>query len=144
MTHDDLYALHPKETADVLAARLEKYWSIEKKRAKPSLIRAFTYAFGPTFAVAALYKLVYDSLLFAGPNLLDSLIQYMKGDQPTYRGYEYLLLLAGASILSSFTLHQYFHRAFRTGMRLKSAVISLVYKKVSSSSSSSSSSSRKA
>ena len=33
------------------------------------------------------------------------------------------------AVASSICLHQYFHRCFRTGMRLKSAVIGIVYKK---------------
>jgi len=37
--------------------------------------------------------------------------------------------LPSLAVCSSICLHQYFHRCFRTGMRLKSAIIGLVYKK---------------
>lgn len=130
LVHEDLYALHPKETADVLSARLERAWAQEKLKRKPSLAKALVRAFGPTYVVASIYKFVYDSLLFAGPALLNNLIRYMRGTEPSYRGIEDLVLLALSSLLSSLTLHQYFHRAFRTGMRVKSAIISMVYKKV--------------
>lgn len=43
--------------------------------------------------------------------------------------FTFLSLPSFSAVCSSISLHQYFHRCFRTGMRLKSAVIGLVYKK---------------
>lgn len=43
--------------------------------------------------------------------------------------FTFLSLPCFSAVCSSISLHQYFHRCFRTGMRLKSAVIGLVYKK---------------
>ncbi|EWM27872.1 multidrug resistance-associated protein 1-like isoform 1 [Nannochloropsis gaditana] len=130
LTHEDLYQLHPKETADVICGRLEENWEDEQlHRRKPSLARALRRSFGWTFFIAALYKFAYDSLLFVGPLLLKQLIIYLGSDDPVYVGFEYLGLLFVAAVCSSISLHQYFHRCFRTGMRLKSAVIGLVYKK---------------
>ena len=40
-----------------------------------------------------------------------------------------MALLMLNAIVQSVVLHQYFHRAFRTGMRLKSAMISAIYDK---------------
>jgi hypothetical protein len=46
--------------------RLEAALVEEHKKPKPSLAWALCRAFGPTFLVASLYKLVYDSLMFVG------------------------------------------------------------------------------
>lgn len=74
--------------------RLEAAWNLEQKKKKPSLAKALVKAFGPTFAVAAAFKLVYDTLLFVGPMLLNRLITFLGDkDAPDSDGYKYLMML---------------------------------------------------
>ena len=47
-----------------------------------------------------------------------------------WEGFVYAALLFFTAILQSLFLHQYFHRCMLVGMRLKTAVIYAVYKKV--------------
>lgn len=62
------------------------------------------------------------------------LIEYVEDDHDTagsWKGYVYAGSMLVAAIIQSIFLHQYFHTMFTLGMRLRSAVIGLVYEKVS-------------
>lgn len=49
---------------------------------------------------------------------------------PDWKGYTYAFLLFATAVVQSLLLHQYFHRCFVVGMRIRTAVISAVYNKV--------------
>ena len=82
------------------------------------------------FIEAAPLKAIYDSLIFVGPNILHALVVFLSsseggggggGAAPLSRGLVYVGCLFAASSLQTFTLHQYFHRCYRTGMRVRTA-----------------------
>ena len=50
--------------------------------------------------------------------------------QMVWRGYMYAILLFIVAFIQSMMLHQYFHRCMVVGMRIRSALIAAVYKKV--------------
>ena len=59
------------------------------------------------------------------------MIQYVSDpEEAAWRGYFYAALMFIAAVIQSILLHQYFHRAFITGMRIRTAVVAAVYKKV--------------
>ena len=59
------------------------------------------------------------------------MIQFTKDEtQPDWHGYLYTFLLFVTALVQSLFLHQYFHRAFVVGMRVRTAVIAAVYNKV--------------
>ena len=47
-----------------------------------------------------------------------------------WKGYFYAFLLFLTAVFQSILLHIYFHRVFRVGMQIRTAVIAAVYKKV--------------
>lgn len=49
---------------------------------------------------------------------------------PSWQGYFYTVLLFVSACLQTLLLHQYFHICFVSGMRIKTAVIGAVYRKV--------------
>ncbi len=50
--------------------------------------------------------------------------------EPAWKGYVYAALLFIAAVIQSLCLHQYFHRCFVVGMRMRMAIIAAVYRKV--------------
>lgn len=50
--------------------------------------------------------------------------------EPSWKGYFYAVLLFVAAVVQSLLLHQYFHRCFVVGMRMRTAIIAAVYRKV--------------
>lgn len=49
---------------------------------------------------------------------------------PEWEGYFYAAVMFIAAVVQSLLNHQYYHRSFITGMRVRAAVIGAVYKKV--------------
>ena len=49
--------------------------------------------------------------------------------QPDWHGYVYAALLFVTAVIQSLILHQYFHRCFTVGMRIRTAIIAAVYNK---------------
>lgn len=51
-------------------------------------------------------------------------------EAPDWQGYFYTALLFVSACLQTLMLHQYFHICFVSGMRIKTAVVGAVYRKV--------------
>jgi len=122
----DLFPLARDDDPDNVAQKLRAELG---KRPSPDtgLLGALCSAFGGTFLVGGVYKLVYDTTQLAVPLLLSAFLKKLGKDEAmAYK-------LAGAMVLNAVVatllLHQYFQRTYRTGMRLKSAAISLVFDK---------------
>ncbi|XP_075686275.1 multidrug resistance-associated protein 1-like isoform X2 [Rhinoderma darwinii] len=100
------------------------------KDAESSLFKALYKTFGPYFFMSSFFKIVHDILMFSGPGILKLLIKFV-GDKnaPNWQGYLYTALLFICACLQTLLLHKYFHICFVTGMRLKTAIIGLVYRK---------------
>lgn len=100
------------------------------KDAESSLFKALYKTFGPYFFMSFFFKFLHDILMFTGPGILKLLIKFV-GDKsaPDWQGYLYTALLFVCACLQTLILHKYFHICFVTGMRLKTAVIGLVYRK---------------
>lgn len=137
LVDDDLYGLNPEDQAPLLAIKFKKAWEIECKRPKPKLLRALSRAFGPTMYIAAIFKLLQDLLAFVQPELLNLFISYisdrnniLEEDRPKQEiGWEIACGMFGVALIQSISLHQYFHRVYKTGMRVRSGVMTAVYDK---------------
>lgn len=59
------------------------------------------------------------------------LISFIKNkDVPSWWGFALAFLMFGCAILQTIILHQHFQYCFVTGMRLRSAIIGAIYRKV--------------
>lgn len=84
-------------------------------------------------------KLVQDALAFLQPQLLRWLLAYISTyqssrfsgtDSPSpIEGFAIATIMFLASIVQTVILHQYFQRCFETGMRVRSGLITAIYKK---------------
>ncbi|KAM9305127.1 multidrug resistance-associated protein 1 [Gastrophryne carolinensis] len=131
MTYSPKKPAKPQEPND--ETREEAEALIVKTPAKdiqPSLFKALYKTFGPYFFMSSFFKIVHDVLMFSGPEILKFLIRFV-GDKnaPNWQGYLYTALLFLCACLQTLILHQYFHICFVTGMRLKTAIVGLVYRK---------------
>ncbi|XP_059835356.1 multidrug resistance-associated protein 1 isoform X3 [Hypanus sabinus] len=102
----------------------------KKGNLKPSLLKALCKVFGPYFMISFIYKVIHDLLMFASPEILKLLLQFVNNDKaPAWQGYFYAFLLFLCAFIQTLFLHQYFQICFVTGMRLKTAIIGAVYRK---------------
>ncbi|KAI9307717.1 multi drug resistance-associated protein MRP [Cunninghamella echinulata] len=131
---DDLWNLKHDDQSVIVGEKFEKYWSIEMQKKNPSLLRALVYSLGGPFFLAALFKALQDILQFTQPMLLRSLMiwvgSYITDDpEPAYRGVFIAVGMFVTAVCQTMFLHQYFHRCFSTGMRIRSALVTAIYRK---------------
>lgn len=154
LVETDLYKLPESFGSAELSDKFEHNWQQQvKSKSKPSLTWTLWITFGRKVAVAALFKFAFDILAFTQPQLLRILIRFVtdyneerKGAlKPLAQGLEALdkftrqlpivrgFMLSIAMFMVSFTqtsiLHQYFLYSFNSGMNIKSALTSTIYKK---------------
>lgn len=105
-------------------------FSQSKPRKQASILPALVKAFGGTFLFGSCLKLVQDTLTFASPQVLKLLINFVENEnEPNWRGYLYAGLLFGIASTQTLFLSQYFHRMFIVGLRIRTALISAIFRK---------------
>lgn len=57
------------------------------------------------------------------------LINFVTGNEYVWKGYLYAVLLFIIAMIQTIVLSQYFHRMFLVGLRIRTALISSIYKK---------------
>lgn len=136
LTQEDLWNLRKRDTAEATGRTLEETWSDELEKKRPSLWMAMFRGFGGPYFRATFIKTFSDTLTFVQPQLLRLLISfvdsYRNGNpnpQPVIRGAAISLAMFAVSVAQTALLHQYFQRAFETGMRVKSSLTSMIYAK---------------
>ncbi|TYZ60348.1 hypothetical protein PybrP1_011199 [[Pythium] brassicae (nom. inval.)] len=130
LQHEDLYQLDPANRAETVSRAFQAAWGNEAARATPSLTRALARTFGGQIAKAGLLKLVHDSLQFVGPLMIKDIIAFLKDpDAPLSRGLAYAGVVFVAGVVQSFMLRNYFFHCFESGMRVRSAICTAVYRK---------------
>jgi hypothetical protein len=135
LTEDDLWNLASRDTTKATGAKFKKAWEYELENHKhPSLWMAIIRAFYGPYLRGAIFKTVSDSLAFVQPQLLRLLIKFVSSykteePEPVTRGAAIALAMFAVSVGQTTALHQYFQRAFETGMRIKTALTSAIYSK---------------
>ncbi|CAO2185872.1 unnamed protein product [Urochloa humidicola] len=83
--------------------------------------------------VTAFYALVYNVATYAGPYLINSLVHYLNGKDERYasKGQGHLLALAFvvAKVLECVSQRHWYFRLHQAGIRARSALVAVVYKK---------------
>lgn len=134
LTQDDLWNLRRRDTTRATLDDLSQAWDQELTKKKPSLWIALFKAFGGPYLRGTIIKSGSDMLAFVQPQLLRALIAFINSYQsdepePIVRGVAIALAMFLVSVCQTSCLHQYFQRAFDTGMRVKSSLTALIYSK---------------
>ncbi|KAJ5947491.1 Metal resistance protein YCF1 [Penicillium verhagenii] len=134
LTQDDLWNLRRRDTTRATVDELNGAWQVELKKKNPSLWIALFKAFGGPYMRGAMIKSASDMLAFVQPQLLRYLITFIDSyrgpePQPVIRGIAIALAMFLVSVCQTSFLHQYFQRAFDSGMRVKSSLTALIYGK---------------
>ncbi|KAL8907376.1 MAG: hypothetical protein Q9207_001426 [Kuettlingeria erythrocarpa] len=135
LTQDDLWNLRKRDATRATGSALRGAWDLEMEKKRPSLWIALFRAFGGPYFRATLIKTLSDALSFVQPQLLRLLISFIdsyrsgKQRQPAIRGVAIAIAMFAVSVSQTVCLHQYFQRAFETGMRVKSSLTAMIYAK---------------
>lgn len=135
LTQDDLWNLRGRDTTKVTGQTLEEVWTDELGKKRPSLWIALFRGFGGPYFRGTVIKTLSDALFFIQPQLLRLLISFIdsyrggRERQPVIRGAAIAIAMFLVSVSQTVCLHQYFQRAFETGMRVKSSLTAMIYAK---------------
>uniref|UniRef100_A0A182NES5 ABC-type glutathione-S-conjugate transporter n=1 Tax=Anopheles dirus TaxID=7168 RepID=A0A182NES5_9DIPT len=153
LTDDDMYDLNPEDTSRALVPPFDKYWfeSVEKGRRKQiaadkkagkaglvykpnaatngSVLPAMVKAYGGPFWFAGMLQFAISGLQFASPYLMQEMMAVIALDGPFWKGMIITLGLFLTSLLIALFNGQYFHRTFLVGFRIRTGLISAIYRK---------------
>ncbi|KAI4887699.1 hypothetical protein NFI96_025030 [Prochilodus magdalenae] len=94
------------------------------------LLRTLARTFGPYFLSGTLCLIIHDAFMFSIPQVLSLLLGFVRDeDAPLWKGYLFAFTMFLLSCLQSLFNHQYMYSCFTVGMRVKTAVMGLVYRK---------------
>ena len=130
----DVAPLPSIDSTSDIAQRFSRIWREQMAGGSPSLLWAFWALLGSVYAWLGLLKFVSDLTVFIGPLLLNSLVSFLTSQsgndpEPAWHGYLYSAGLIGGVVVSSVLGTQYTYRSRRVSMRVRSALVSLVYAK---------------
>ncbi|CAF0918354.1 unnamed protein product [Adineta ricciae] len=92
--------------------------------------RALFRAYKGKLIIGGLLKVVHDILQFSGPMLLKRILNFLNDSSaPTWLGIFYAILLGAAVFGQTLFLQAYFQRQYLVGLRFRSAITGLVYRK---------------
>ncbi|XP_072850142.2 multidrug resistance-associated protein 1 isoform X1 [Pogona vitticeps] len=149
LERDDLFELNEGDSAYVVCPDFEKQWrkellkSIKEKKApayedvtkrpickRPSLLSPLWQTFKFSLIKVALLKVAADILAFTSPQVMKEMIlQYEHHSVSYWNGYGYAVALLFVVVLQTL-LHQVYQRLnILTAVKIKTAVVGLVYKK---------------
>lgn len=135
LTEKDLPFLPSELKSGGASERFYHFWNSSPN---PSLFFTLAKAFGAPFLIGGVFKGLQDVLAFSQPQLLRLLISFVNDYSNSLSEGEPLPLTQGlmiavgmflVSVIQTAFLHQYFQRAFDLGMKIKSAMISVIYNK---------------
>ena len=134
LTQDDLWNLRQEDTTKAAWDSFEETWGQQLERKRPNLWIALIKAYGSPYLEGAIFKTFSDVLQFVQPQLLRLLINWVDSQkrpdpQPVIRGAAIALAMFAVSFSQTGFLHQYFQRAFETGMRIKAGLTAEIYSK---------------
>uniref|UniRef100_A0AAX7SUA8 ABC-type glutathione-S-conjugate transporter n=1 Tax=Astatotilapia calliptera TaxID=8154 RepID=A0AAX7SUA8_ASTCA len=89
------------------------------------LLRTLARKFGPYFLTGTLCIIFHDAFITSNSAFMKDIDE----DAPLWKGYFYATLMFLLSCLQSLFNHQYMYTCFTVGMRVKTAVMGLVYRK---------------
>ncbi len=135
LTSDDLPQVPTGLTASDTSKIFNKYWQHEiRTKTKPSLSLALIKSFGGPYFIGALFKALHDILAFTQPQLLRLLVKFVhtysnSNPDSITKGASIAIGMFLVSVIQTAVLHQYFQRVFDTGMKVKTSLTSIIYKK---------------
>ncbi|PNJ66042.1 ABCC3 isoform 9, partial [Pongo abelii] len=97
---------------------------------KPSFLKALLATFGSSFLISACFKLIQDLLSFINPQLLSILIRFISNPMaPSWWGFLVAGLMFLCSMMQSLILQHYYHYIFVTGLKFRTGIMGVIYRK---------------
>jgi len=134
LSTEDLWSLAFYNRCASIIPIWDENWSKEKKvsrtKNKPlSILSTLIRCYGSAFGWSCVLNLIYTILQFFSPQLVDKLIGFVDSDEPTWRGYFYIITLIIVTIFNTIVNAQALFVQYEIGLKIKTALISAIYRK---------------
>ncbi|KFQ99756.1 Multidrug resistance-associated protein 1, partial [Nipponia nippon] len=118
------------ETSIAEAEETEVLLQSEHSQSGP-LLKAFWNMFGTYFLLSTVCLVICDVFLFSIPKLLSLFLEFIEDQEaPSWHGYFYAFTMFLLACLQTLFEQRYMYMCLVLGLRLKTAVIGLVYRKI--------------
>ncbi|XP_034255070.1 multidrug resistance-associated protein 1-like [Thrips palmi] len=138
----DLWELNPMDTSKGVVPLFFKHWDKQNKKAeseafrtgkpkkKVSVLPALFRSFGGPFIFASVMELTGDLLVFVSPQILKLLMAFTANPmEPVWKGLLYAAAMLVTALVQSLLLSQFNVRMNIVGMRVRTALVSAIYRK---------------
>ena len=127
---NDIFELSVAERTSSVSSQFDAAWD----RRKPHLLNAIAEVWGSSMLKSGLWKLLNDASQFTGPMFMAVIIGVVQNTKYSYgetlaTGMTYAALLFACQVMGAIGEGQYFQLSMRSGMKLKSALISAIFSK---------------
>ncbi|XP_058067672.1 ABC transporter C family member 13 isoform X3 [Magnolia sinica] len=128
---EDLIQLPHELNPSHCHSTLLRCWAAEETKycTDPSLFRAICYAYGWPYMFLGLLKVLNDLISFVGPLLLNALIRFLQQGSGHFDGYLLAISLGLTSTFKSFLDTQYSFHLAKIKLKLRSSIMTVVYRK---------------
>ncbi|ANM61736.1 multidrug resistance-associated protein 11 [Arabidopsis thaliana] len=128
---ENLLTLPPEMDPFTCCENLLRCWQLQEcnNYSTPSLIWSIYGVYGWPYFRLGLLKVFNDCIGFAGPLLLNRLIKYLEKGSGSSVGYTLAISLGFISIFKSFLDTQYTFRLSKLKLKLRSSIMSVIYRK---------------
>uniref|UniRef100_A0A7M4ER73 ABC-type glutathione-S-conjugate transporter n=1 Tax=Crocodylus porosus TaxID=8502 RepID=A0A7M4ER73_CROPO len=150
---EDLWSLMKENSSEEIVSQLEREWKMYCGRARQeadltearetqvllepedcqskSLLKVLWSMFGTYFLFGTLSLVICDVFLFSVPKVFSLFLEFMKDQEsPNWKGYFYAGLMFFLACLQTLFEQWYMYTCLVIGVRLKTAVTGLVYRKI--------------
>eukprot|EP00095_Tigriopus_kingsejongensis_P007287 maker-scaffold313_size211302-snap-gene-0.9 protein:Tk07287 transcript:maker-scaffold313_size211302-snap-gene-0.9-mRNA-1 annotation:"multidrug resistance-associated protein 1 isoform x4" len=128
----ELWALKDTNRCSGVIPAWNSCWSKQVKNSKGhdvSILPTLFKAFGPAYFFSSILMLGVSVLQFASPQIVDLLIAFVSSDDPNWKGYLYTFLIVAITFSVSVLNSQSFYQEYLVGLRVRTALISAIYRK---------------
>ncbi|CAN7081183.1 unnamed protein product [Brassica oleracea var. botrytis] len=128
---EDLLPLPLDMDPSTCCENLLRSWQLQESNnsSNPSLFWSISGVYGWPYFRLGLLKVFNDCIGFAGPLLLNRLIKYLEKGSGSSIGYTLAISLGLTSIFKSFLDTQYTFRLSKLKLKLRSSIMSVIYRK---------------
>ncbi|GAA0158217.1 ATP-binding cassette [Lithospermum erythrorhizon] len=117
-------------TYPIFESKLESYSRGSKKITTLMLVKALIFTTWREIAQSAVYVLLYTFASYVGPYLIDTLVQFLNGqEQYENEGYVLVVAFCGAKLVECLSQRYWFFKVQQAGFRARAALVSRIYNK---------------
>ncbi|WVZ04627.1 hypothetical protein V8G54_017973 [Vigna mungo] len=127
---DDIPTLSPEHRAERMSSIFESKWPISNETSKHPVRMTLLRCFWKELALNAVLAIIRLCVMFVGPILIQSFVDFTSGKRSSeYEGYYLVLILFVAKFIEVMATHHFNFQAQKLGMLIRSTLISTLYRK---------------